>query len=920
MVKVARVSHAWRTHAQAGESWHAVWLPNERGSDRGKLRTLVRTFPNALRSASAIGVSIGAADAGRGFVTMANFCRYACRPAAQEEEEDEEEEKKNTLSSSSSSSSSRPRTSPPWLSSVPGNSHVVRHDRRGLCDRSKDGENDNVARGAASLDDADAEADAPVAHRFLVQVPEVRNDLADRVHIRIVHSVAADAEVDEARPVDDERVVIRANTTLRRLLVNDGDIQLGIAASLANAFPRLERLALHAMSESGSGLGSVPAYFRFLFSGLRGLRTLSVSVAHLSSAWRMAANDVLRRDYDKAVHLPPQLESLAVLESCRTSYGVRASDDSTGRRACMHIALSRAADARLATLVLRDESVAILASLAGDDVVTKRSDDTTGTPNHGASSRTASDNISATVGGDCSGAARGSNFSAIGRVELVGASLLVGADLGRLMRLPRLECLAIGGMRLDEAADWATSVAVAPWSSAPTLGSDSETGGSNRAGRSPLVDSMRTLKLVDCKVRVCVCARSFFTSTRLLRILARAHAHARCRRQVSHEFVVAAMRLYPRLRKFQERRVCYAYNPLWYPDIAVELALTALAVSDAFRAGHLKRVHLSGLHAVMFGSPSTRPAADTGTRCRCRRGTCVDCVCATSGSGRCGPHCHLPPTTGKRRSKIAAAAARVACRCVDERECGVRCGDAMGKTTGIGYSGACQIAPRALASTVHAELEPRDGSRAPRCRIWIHRRSADARLSHAFVLPALATTDPRGDRDCGGDGDSDGDNDGDGKTSAATETHVAAAARHTKATKHSACIEAVVYSGALARLVAPGSDCLVSFGKVSRARVTRVAREKELVGALDSGIVAAAHRCKNAACVCRAPKRRWDPSLGPVRVGADKTWVRAACVADLFEATVAAAAAAPGIVPLAARLPRLGSALRSAAAAAAAVA
>jgi hypothetical protein len=231
----------------------------------------------------------------------------------------------------------------------------------------------------------------------------------------------------------------------------------------------------------------------------------------------------------------------------------------------------------------------------------------------------------------------------------------------------------------------------------------------------------------------------------------------------------------------------------------------------------------------------------------------------------------------------------------------------MGKTTGIGYSGACQIAPRALASTVHAELEPRDGSRAPRCRIWIHRRSADARLSHAFVLPALATTDPRGDRDCGGDGDSDGDNDGDGKTSAATETHVAAAARHTKATKHSACIEAVVYSGALARLVAPGSDCLVSFGKVSRARVTRVAREKELVGALDSGIVAAAHR-------------RWDPSLGPVRVGADKTWVRAACVADLFEATVAAAAAAPGIVPLAARLPRLGSALRSAAAAAAAVA
>jgi hypothetical protein len=328
---------------------------------------------------------------------------------------------------------------------------------------------------------------------FLVDVPDARVDLADRA----VPGTGPFAGT-WSRPttsIATERLAIRANTTLRDLLIKDTDLQICGAISLTNAFPRLQRLALHQMQALRGD--TVLGYFQLLLDGLCDLRSFSASIHYLPppppSTWLgVADSDMDEVCRQKTLWLPARLESFSVLEGGRGVQNAnRGSQDPTGRRSRMFVALSRDSDARLRNLVLRDSSVALLAPLTFDAFTSRRGDSIRG------DLPTVSD-----VGGNTVTVTDGDGgdqlkFFALADVDVAGPSLLVPADLGRIMRLPRLTSLTLAGMRLDRASEWNTNLPPVPLlpKSSPPVASKLSADPSTRTVR-----SMRSLKLADCEV------------------------------------------------------------------------------------------------------------------------------------------------------------------------------------------------------------------------------------------------------------------------------------------------------------------------------------------------------------------------------------------------------------------------------------
>jgi hypothetical protein len=204
--------------------------------------------------------------------------------------------------------------------------------------------------------------------------------------------------------------------------------------------------------------------------------------------------DEVRRQ--KTLWLPARLESFSVLDGGRGVQNAnRGSLDPTGRRARMFVALSRDPDARLQNLVLRDPSVALLAPLTFDALTSRHGDsnrDDVLTASGVDDTTAAATTTATTTDGDDQ-----LKFFALADVDVAGPSLLVPADLGRIMRLPRLTSLTLAGMRLDRASEWNTNLPPVPLlpKSSPPVASKLSADPSTRTVR-----SMRSLKLADCEV------------------------------------------------------------------------------------------------------------------------------------------------------------------------------------------------------------------------------------------------------------------------------------------------------------------------------------------------------------------------------------------------------------------------------------
>ena len=359
--------------------------------------------------------------------------------------------------------------------------------------------------------------------------------------------------------------------------------------------------------------------------------------------------------------------------------------------------------------------------------------------------------------------------------------------------------------------------------------------------------------------------------------------------QVAREFVVDAIRLYPRLHRFEESDWRTPTDRLyWQPSIDTDHALRTLAESPAFRAGTLRRVHVSDLDAVKFASPSTTPAVDTGVRCRCTRGQCVGCRCVTSDSGKCGPRCHLPKSLRSLQNSSGL----------------LHDGDSSLLTC---YSTRCKIAPVALGPT---RLDARRPSKQPHgrcendetlCRVWAYRRNEHFRVSRVVAYPTtMRNSEPRRVSSLPSSPSSPSSST-DAIADVSEEFHAAF-----QGAMLGARTEALVHSRGLARLVTPGSACIVTMGDVGGIRVATVTP----AATADCGDRAGAPTstsCRAPGCLCRTPWRTWDAALDPVpgkratttTVAGSETWVRTVSAAEIFTATVAAPAIAPTDIPLA---------------------
>jgi hypothetical protein len=401
---------------------------------------------------------------------------------------------------------------------------------------------------------------------------------------------------------------------------------------------------------------------------------------------------------------------------------------------------------------------------------------------------------------------------------------------------------------------------------------------------------------------------------------------------VAREFVVDAMRLYPRLHRFEESDWrtptdrLYSYNLLWQPSIDTDRALRTLADSPAFRAGALRRVHVSDLDAVKFSSPSTTLAVDTGVRCRCTRGKCFGCRCATSNGGKCGPRCHLPKSLRSLKDSNVHDD--------DDND------DDDASPVLTCYSNRCAIAPVALGPTrldamrSAKQSHERSETSETLCRVWAYRRSEHFKVSRVVAYPTTMRNDERRRHaslllpsplsvdDQGGNGGGTGGVNG-GGTGAPAEFHATF-----QGTMLGARTEALVHSRGLARLVAPGSACIVTMGAVVGIRVasspSRISETSASTadtrgdrGDRDGATNTADAACQTLGCLCRTPWRTWDAALDPVSrkratttgaatTGAattaatgSETWARTVSAAEFFTATVAAPAIVPAAIPLA---------------------